>query len=891
MSIVRSADQASASQPLAERGPLRSGLARSLFARHPWPVLLVDGGFRLVVAANPAACRRYGLPASTPFPLPLRQLWPDAMAPDRGAGGSHRLGRAVHRHADGSSLPGSLDIDPADDDGTAYWMLTLHAELALPALRPADPLSAYTGHPGALLEVASRALQLGGWAMDLASKRIVWSQEVAAIHAMPSDFQPDLDSGIDFYVPEHRGLIADAVQRCALEGVPYDLELKIVTAMGDTRWVRTIGLPRHDGEGRIIAIHGAFLDIHERKETELLLKRSEAALRAARERMEAVLSAVPDLWFVLDSEGRYREVSDPDHPSMTTRWHEAYGRHFAMVVPPDVGRLAMETLTRAQASGQVEVMRYQLEIKDGRWRTFEARIAPMSNGQWLYITRDITDQQRAQAELAESEARYARVVRGTSDGVWEFTPGTSENYLSPRWKGLLGYADHELANHSDTFFDLLHPDDRPRVEMATQAHLDGWAPYDVEMRLRTRDGTYRWFRSRGQAERDPAGRPVRMSGATTDITEQRAATQERQRLAERLRLAASAGGIGTWEAVPAFHQLEWDDQTRLLFGGSADVATPPMMLYQAAVERPERQRIRRWLRDLFVSGLAPSIEFEVRPPGAEPRWLAAKGTVVRDDAGRPRSMIGVAWDVTEQRRTHARLLDYQNRLSDLTHRLLVQEKLTAMHLAQALHDQIGQTLAAIRYSPEFLQLDEQQQSQPPEARRATPLIGLLDEAISEVRQVLVDLRPPFLHEHGLAAALDNELRTRLPTRRSVDRLLDVDAGLADTRWPGAVEFAMFMIAREAVSNSLKHAEATVVQVSVNGAADWLRLEVTDDGRGIAAEAMAPLPGHLGLVGMRERALAIGAALDIQSTPGQGTTVSVRWSCQPTGGAGADRDGP
>ena len=589
-----------------------------------------------------------------------------------------------------------------------------------------------------------------------------------------------------------------------------------------------------------------------------------------------MLSGVPDLWFVLDSEGRYREVSDADHPSMVCRWHDAYGRHFEEVVPPEVGHLAKETLLRAQASGQVEVMRYQLELNDGSRRVFEARIAPMANGHWLYITRDVTDQQRALAELAESEARYARVVRGTSDGVWEYTPGTSDNYLSPRWKALLGYADHELENRNETFFSLLHPDDRARVDAAACAHFEVGTPYDVEIRLRARDGTYRWYRSRGQAERDADGRPVRMSGAMTDITEQRAAALERQRLGERLRLATSAGGIGIWEANPALHQLEWDDQTRALFGGGDDSASNPVALYQAAVSRPERQRLRRWMRDLFVAGVAPSIEFEVQPPGSTPRWLACKGTLVRDDVGRPRSMTGVVWDITEQRRTHARLLDYRNRLSDLTHRLLVQEKLTAIHLAQALHDQIGQTLAAIRYSPEFLQLGERDAASGHGAARANSLVGLLDQAIGEVRQVLVDLRPPFLDEHGLAAALDNELRSRLPTRRSIDRLLDVDPRLADMRWPGAVEFAMFMIAREAVSNSLKHAQATVVQVSVTGAADWLRLEVTDDGHGIAAEALGPLPGHLGLVGMRERALAIGAHLDIQSTSGQGTTVTVRW---------------
>jgi signal transduction histidine kinase len=92
----------------------------------------------------------------------------------------------------------------------------------------------------------------------------------------------------------------------------------------------------------------------------------------------------------------------------------------------------------------------------------------------------------------------------------------------------------------------------------------------------------------------------------------------------------------------------------------------------------------------------------------------------------------------------------------------------------------------------------------------------------------VELRPTVLDERGLVEALDNELRTR---RLTVDRpqlLLDVPAELAGQRWNPDVEYAAFMVAREAIANVLRHADATLVRVSLSGAARELPLRVTDN---------------------------------------------------------------
>lgn len=237
------------------------------------------------------------------------------------------------------------------------------------------------------------------------------------------------------------------------------------------------------------------------------------------------------------------------------------------------------------------------------------------------------------------------------------------------------------------------------------------------------------------------------------------------------------------------------------------------------------------------------------------------------------TLTAILRDVTPRVRAQTELLRYQYELSELAQQLMTQEKTTTRRLAQALHDQLGQTLAALR-----LAFDLQQVGEPAGAggERSQRIGALIDQAIVEVRRVLVDLRPPLLDDSGLVAALDNELRTRQPDAQGTDLLLEADAELAARRWPPDVEYAAFMVAREALNNALRHARASLVRVVLEGTAQGFTLEVIDDGEGLPPDADRARPGHLGMVGMRERALAIGARFEAGAASSGGTRVRLQW---------------
>ena len=137
------------------------------------------------------------------------------------------------------------------------------------------------------------------------------------------------------------------------------------------------------------------------------------------------------------------------------------------------------------------------------------------------------EQSRMLRALRESEERYALSARGANDGLWVWDLRSDQVYYSPRWKSMLGYEEESIGDAADEWFSRVHPDDVEILRSALDLHLSGATPhFEIEHRMRCRDGSWLWMLSRGLAVRNDAGEATRIAGSQTDITERRLAVEQ-----------------------------------------------------------------------------------------------------------------------------------------------------------------------------------------------------------------------------------------------------------------------------------------------------------------------------------------------------------------------------
>lgn len=546
---------------------------------------------------------------------------------------------------------------------------------------------------------------------------------------------------------------------------------------------------------------------------------------------------------------------------------------------PDDCERAVAALSEDYVDGLDHQIEYRLRDAQGRWRHFRdrsSRIDP-SDGSPPYvqgIALDVTDLVESQQALRESEASLRRSeqryrLAAASGQVWDWDLASDRlNFSDDFWLQLgvdpmsvLDFRSRDLRARIPAEDLVLHQD-------AVWRHLRNREPFDVEIRILDAEGEWRWMHIRGLAEWNDAGRAVYMAGTTVDITQRKraeAALREsesyRRKLFEQL-----ADGVLLFDAnnrildanPQALNMLGYEGES--LINASLETMLagqqPVMPFDTLKAESPNVGQLSEW-NILRRGGAVMPVEVSTR-------------------ALDERRYIAVLRDITDRRAAQAALLTHQFELSELNQRLMHQERSTTQRVAQALHDNLGQSLAVARFNLEALLIMAGANLPPALAEQCQKLSGVLAQAVQDVRNVLADLRPPLLEEQGLAAALDNEIQVAL-SASGTDVLLEIADGLNRQRWPSDVEYSAFMVVREAITNARLHASASLIRVLMEGDSRRLQVDVVDDGVGIAPDMLHGRAGHLGIVGMRERASSVGARCSITAEPGGGTRVSLSWA--------------
>ena len=237
--------------------------------------------------------------------------------------------------------------------------------------------------------------------------------------------------------------------------------------------------------------------------------RDARALAESRQRLAALLGAVPDLWFVVDADGRYEEVSRPDHASLAAPWSRMVGRRLADVLSPEQAEEATRLMAAARASGQTQAVVYRMLTSDGTQRAFEGRCVPLPDGRTLHLVRDVT-------ETAELQERFRAMADAAPLAIFMTDPAGACTYANAAWQALYGLVGEAALGQA--WAGALHPEDRDAVYREWLRCAEARQSFATEFRLLRADGELRYVAVRSNPIVRAGGEVLGHVGTVSDQT-------------------------------------------------------------------------------------------------------------------------------------------------------------------------------------------------------------------------------------------------------------------------------------------------------------------------------------------------------------------------------------
>jgi len=322
--------------------------------------------------------------------------------------------------------------------------------------------------------------------------------------------------------------------------------------------------------------------------------------------------------------------------------------------------------------------------------------------------------------------------------------------------------------------------------------------------------------------------------------------------------------------APDHRILEWNSAASSVYGRSRDEVLGEDYL-DLLIPEPARPRIANELKKVLSGEPTRAFENRVRGRDRKERILLWSLARLLDSRERPVGVVACGQDITPRTRARAHLKVSRAKLRDLSNHLNGVREEERASVARRVHDDLGQSLAALVLGLSRLEDDLREEPDPPRSDAVRELRSLAESTIEAANVISSSLRPPLLDDLGLEAAIAWEGR-RFQDQSGIRCVCHLQRGIRDPE--PTRQTAIFRIFRELLSNVSRHANASRVDVRLRHAQGWLILEVKDDGRGIRTSAIDGRRS-LGILGMQERASFWEGEIAFRGVPAAGTTVTLR----------------
>jgi PAS domain S-box-containing protein len=398
---------------------------------------------------------------------------------------------------------------------------------------------------------------------------------------------------------------------------------------------------------------------------ELERRRADQACAQALADLHNVIATIPDIVFALDTQGNVvkwnRRLGDVTGYSP----EELLNKPALAFVPPEEQARTAAAIQRVFVEGYAEL--------EGHLLTKEHRLIPYhwtgallknSHGEPVGITgigRDVSEKKWAEEILRRSEERFALAVEGSNDILWDahrlpaepwYAPQTPI-WWSPRVRHLLGLQESDPFETFEQWAARLHPDDKDRVFGQLTAHIEHRVPYDVEYRLRTNRGDYRWIRGRGQALWDEQGEPRRMSGSCQDITEDKRTEEERQKQEVLITLMLNTGPACIKRVSADGSLLHMNPTGLKLVEACGEPEVVGRSVFDLVI--PEHRDAFIDMHRSVIEGHARTLQFEIQGLKGIRRWMESYAVPFQNPVTGQTEQLAITHDITERRQAEEAL--------------------------------------------------------------------------------------------------------------------------------------------------------------------------------------------------------------------------------------------
>jgi len=416
-------------------------------------------------------------------------------------------------------------------------------------------------------------------------------------------------------------------------------------------------------------------EIEQRKTAEKALRIANVTLQKNIARTQLLLDSALDGIVSMDHHGNITGWNAQAEHIFGYSSEQVLGREMAeLIVPPAYREKHRRGLSRFLATGTSNIIGTRLEITGLRADASEfpmeltvGALKQKNNYFFSAYIRDISERRITEDALRESEYRWKFAIEGSGDGVWDRDIQTNKAKYSSRWKEMLGYAENDILPAHQEWLNRIHPDDQSYVAGLLQACLTGMtAIYVSEHRLRCKDGSYKWILARGTVvSRSEDGKPLRMIGTHTDISERKQAEEALRQSRKELQEAQRIAHMGNWQLDAATDHVVWSEELYHILGLNPALPVPDYTEHHRFFTPESWELLSNAMLHTQETGIPYELELEMVRADSTHGWMLARGEAIRDGNGAVAGLHGVALDISERKQAE-RVLNQLKAMIDIS---------------------------------------------------------------------------------------------------------------------------------------------------------------------------------------------------------------------------------